>query len=228
MSTEPTNTDRPRRNGPDESLKKRKPKEIPWKTVVSDWKRLAKEAKYLGLDLDSQIAHADAEVEKLYGGATETQETKEIPCEKPTETEPTEIRSSAQITQEQQQPDTISPVTGLNRIPESWLPLPGNASLQAEIAWVQANRLLVVDERGDKTYVFLEKARNPAPSYAALGWLETSIKVYSKFVEVAAKATAAVANEEEGIKLERVAIDEVRRLLSEMLEAPSKENTGDS
>ena len=33
-----------------------------------------------------------------------------------------------------------------------------------------------------------DRARTPAPSRAALGWLETSIRAYSKYIDVVAKA----------------------------------------
>jgi hypothetical protein len=110
-------------------------------------------------------------------------------------------------------------VVGLGSIPESWPPLPANAALVAEIGWVQANRLLVVNDRGDSVEVDLSKARSPAPSYATLGWLETSIRAYTKFVDVAARVTATQENEQDMVRRERLAIDEVRRLLSEMLDA---------
>ncbi len=61
-------------------------------------------------------------------------------------------------------------VQGLSEIPAGWPPLPANASLQAEISWVTANRLRVRDGTG----VDLSRALSPAPSYSALSWLETS------------------------------------------------------
>ena len=215
---ESTESDQPRKIFPNPDLKKRLTKEKRWKDAQNDWKRLLKEAKYKGMDPAEAEAWANGELERLYPNAGEPVETKETPGETTEEEPQEEIRSSAQIPIQPNTPDDGQTVSGLNRIPESWLPLPGNASLQAEISWVQANRLLVVYERGGKTQVILRKAKSPAPSYAALGWLETSIKTYAKFVEVAAKATASVASEEEETKRERVAIDEVRRLLAEMLE----------
>jgi hypothetical protein len=50
-----------------------------------------------------------------------------------------------------------------------------------------------------------------------LGWLETSIRAYSKFVDVAAKASAHVEDERDMVRRERLAIDEIRGLLAEML-----------
>jgi hypothetical protein len=109
-------------------------------------------------------------------------------------------------------------VTGLSDIPADWGQLPANAPLAAEIQWVQANRLSVVRTVGETSVVDLSKAMSPAPSWAALGWLETSIRAYAKYVDVAAKASATLEDEREMIRRERMAIDEVRSLLAEMLE----------
>lgn len=107
-------------------------------------------------------------------------------------------------------------VIGLGDIPAHWN-LPPNASLSAEIQWVQANRMRCVLEKGDRVQVDLSKAMSPAPSYAALSWLETSIRAYTKFVDVAAKATAQLDDERAHIRREHLAIEEVRSLLAEML-----------
>ena len=92
-----------------------------------------------------------------------------------------------------------------------------NASLQAEIAWCQANRLRCVRETSDRVVVDLSRALSPAPSYAALGWLETSIKTYAKFVELAAKATSTQDNLQADIRREIQSIEEVRKLMASML-----------
>jgi hypothetical protein len=112
---------------------------------------------------------------------------------------------------------TEAAVTGLSDVPAEWPTLPPNATLAAEISWVQANRLSVVRDLGDRAIVDLSKAMSPAPSWAALGWLETSIRAYSKFVDVAAKASAHVEDERDMVRRERMAIDEIRGLLAEML-----------
>ena len=110
-------------------------------------------------------------------------------------------------------------VQWLGEIPDSWPDLPDNASLAAEIAWVQSQRLRIVEERPNgSTVVRLDRARSPAPSMAALGWLETSIRSYAKFIDVAAKATAQQQDEQANIRRERMAIDEIRGLLVEMHE----------
>ena len=110
------------------------------------------------------------------------------------------------------------PIQGLGDIPADWPDLPANASLAVEVAWVQANRLRVVEEQAaGATIVHLDRAHAPAPSWAALGWLETSIRSYAKYVDVAARATAVIDGEAGVWRRERVAIEEVRALLDEML-----------
>ena len=108
-------------------------------------------------------------------------------------------------------------IQGLGDIPEAWPELPANSSLAVEVAWVQANRLRVIEERsGAATLIHLDRALSPAPSWAALGWLETSIRSYAKYVDVAAKATASDGGEAEVWRRERMAIEEVSSLLDEM------------
>jgi len=108
-------------------------------------------------------------------------------------------------------------IQGLSDIPEAWPELPANASLSSEVGWVQANRLRIVEEQtAGPTVVHLDQALSPAPSWAALGWLETSIRSYAKFVDVAAKATASDDGEAAVWRRERMAIEEVRALLEEM------------
>lgn len=108
-------------------------------------------------------------------------------------------------------------IQGFGDIPEVWPDLPANASLGTEIGWVQANRLRVVEERGNATRVHLDRAASPAPSWSALGWLETSIRSYAKYVDVAAKATASDDGEAGWMKREKIAIEEMEALLAEMM-----------
>lgn len=114
--------------------------------------------------------------------------------------------------------DSEFSVRGLSEIPANWPDLPSNAPLGAEISWCQANRLRIVRETSTGVVVDLSKALTSAPSYATLGWLETSIKTYSKFVDVAAKATAGQDGEAAEVRREQQSIEEVRRLLAQMLE----------
>ncbi len=112
-------------------------------------------------------------------------------------------------------------VRGLGDIPTSWPPLPANAALSAELGWVQANRLYVVEELASGgTRVHLDRAHEPSPSRSAIGWLETSIRSYAKFVEVAAKASGSGDGDGEQVKRERMAIEEIRGLLAEMAGNP--------
>jgi hypothetical protein len=114
-------------------------------------------------------------------------------------------------------PNDDGSIQGLGTIPEGWPELPANASLASEIGWVQANRLRIVSEQlGRATLVDLGKALSPAPSWAALGWLETSIRSYAKYVDVAAKATSVDEGEQGVTRRERMAIEEVKALLDDM------------
>ena len=114
--------------------------------------------------------------------------------------------------------NTDQSVVGLAEIPENWPKLSANASLAEEIQWVQANRLAIVKEVDGITTVDLSKA-SPPPSMATLGWLETSIRAYAKYCEIAAKASNTVEDGRDQARRERLKIDEVRNLLSEMAEA---------
>ena len=122
-------------------------------------------------------------------------------------------------TDSQSEPAHPGRVTGLGDIPDDWPTLPANASLSAEIQWVQSSRIDVVEELpGGGTRVHLDRADRPAPSKSALGWLETSIRAYSKYCDIAAKATAQQQDEQEHIHREKLAIQEIRDLLAEMVE----------
>lgn len=107
-------------------------------------------------------------------------------------------------------------VTGLSDIPVSWGKLPPNSSLAIDIRWVQANRVFVVEETASGTVVHLDRADRPAPSKAAIGWLETSIRAYSKYCDIAAKATSQIETEQELIRREQLSIERMRQLLAEM------------
>ena len=110
-------------------------------------------------------------------------------------------------------------VHGLGDIPSDWGELPDNASLQAEIGWCQANRLRIVEEKSSgATVVHLDRARSPAPSMAALGWLETSIRSYAKYVDVVAKSLSVVQDEQAHVSRERMQIERIHELLREMHE----------
>jgi hypothetical protein len=108
-------------------------------------------------------------------------------------------------------------LAGLDQIPADWLPLTDNAALPVELSWVQAQRLRIVEERPNgSTVVHLDRAGSPAPSWAALGWLETSIRSYAKFIEICAKGLTQQDHDSDMVKRERRSIAEVRSLLEEM------------
>jgi hypothetical protein len=109
-----------------------------------------------------------------------------------------------------------SQLKGLYLIPEAWPALTNNASLQSELGWVQAERLRIVEERGNVTVVHLERASIPAPSMAALSWLETSIRSYAKFVDIVSRALSTQVDEQDSTRRERLRLDEIKALLDEM------------
>lgn len=111
------------------------------------------------------------------------------------------------------------PREGLGGIPADWPELPDNAPLAVELGWVQSQRLRIVEERPNgSTVVRLERAGSPPPSWAALGWLETSIRSYAKFVDICAKGLGQAELESDLVKRERRSIEDVRRLLAEMID----------
>lgn len=111
-------------------------------------------------------------------------------------------------------------IKGLDVIPKDWPQLPGSVSLGVEVSWVQENRLAVVKELpSGAVKVDLTKAYGPAPSRSALSWLETSIRSYAKFIEVASKQASSGQDEAEFVRRERMQLGEIRALLEEMKDA---------
>jgi hypothetical protein len=185
------------------SVTKRLQRDGRWPEVEPVRDRLMKECKKKGMNKAESQAWTYSELDRLYPP---------LVTEWTTGSDDDELGSTDRGT-----------VTGLSDIPASWGQLPANASLGAEIAWCQANRLWVVEEKSDgATVVHLKLARSPAPSWSALGWLETSIRAYSKFVDVAAKVTATHQDQQDLVRRERMAIDEIRSLLAEMREDSDK------
>ena len=113
------------------------------------------------------------------------------------------------------QVDVTVEVPGVYLVPSAWPPL-GTASLQTELAWVQEERLRVVETVGQRTTVHLDRASTPAPSMSALGWLETSVRSYAKYIDVLARAMSTQADEQEHTRRERLAIEEIDSLLREL------------
>jgi hypothetical protein len=158
-----------------------------------------------------------AELDRLYPPLTPALTPHE--CTKANATMSCQNAGTGEAGQTQPVPDSGS-IQGLSTIPPDWPSLPSNAPLHEEIGWVQANRLRIVTEQpGKATVVDLGRALHPAPSWAALGWLETSIRSYAKYVDVASKATASDEGEAGVMRRERMAVEGVQALLEEMSEA---------
>ncbi|MCC7337858.1 MAG: hypothetical protein IT422_22450 [Pirellulaceae bacterium] len=174
------------------SVTKRLQRDGRWPEAEPVKNRMIKEARQKGMDRGEAQSWAYAEIDRLYPPLT---------------------GSRAPATESQAVPEDPG-VTGLGDLPADWPELPANASLQVEIAWVSANRLRVRSGTG----VDLSRALSPAPSYAALSWLETSILFPSKFADISVKATAQQDDEKELIRREKMSIEEIRGILAEMLE----------
>lgn len=183
------------------------------------WERLRKEARAAGMARGqgpgTAYEWATRETDRLFPAPLPPEpepEPVEIPAEpeEPSAIEPEPVpEPEAAIAADKPAADSL-----VFTVPPAWPELPDNASLQAEIAWVSANRLRVRDGSG----VDLSRAKTPAPSYSALSWLETSILFPSKFADISVKATANQDDEKELIRREKASIEEIRSILAEMLE----------
>lgn len=179
------------------------------------WERLRREARAAGMTRRGAIAYATTEVQRLFPPEPPPEPVivEDLSVEDPPEVLPTIGTSSVAVVPAP--PADDQGVSGLSTLPAHWPELPANAQLQVEIAWVTANRLRVRSGTG----VDLSKALSPAPSYSALSWLETSILFPAKFADISVKATADNDSEKEFIRREKLAIEEIRSILGEMLEA---------
>lgn len=155
------------------------------------------------------VAYATREAEKLHPTPPG------LPPLPPVEIEPPAVEAPA--APEQAQASSGSGVAGLGDLPAEWPPLPSNAALQVEVSWVQANRLRVV--QGDR--VDLSRSRSPAPSYAALSWLETSMLYPAKWADVCVRATSEQQDDQQDVRREKAALADVRGLLAEAVSATS-------
>lgn len=194
-----------------------------WDEAAPVKDRLIREARERGLSREEAHLEAYTLLEELYPDETsheqpsgKDEQRNEEEIEEGGEANPSEVTGNT-VKELEASAREESAVSGLSEIPEHWGQLPANAPLGREIQWVQANRLSVVRTVGETSVVDLSKALTPAPSWAALGWLETSIRAYSKYVDVAAKASATLEDERELARRERLEIDEIRSLLAEML-----------
>ncbi len=181
-------------------------------TARQAWERIRKDGRAAGLSRRDAYNRANRETERLYPPEPVAADPEPVEPEP----EPVEPEPVAAVEVESEPVAADSGVSGLGRLPDGWPVLPSNASLQAEIAWVQASRLDIVEETGTGTRVDLSRADGPAPSKAAIGWLETSIRAYSKYCDIAAKATQTQEHEAEARRRERLALGDVIGLLDEM------------
>ena len=178
------------------TVTKRLQKRPDWPAIEAERNQLIKDARAKGMLRPEAQQWAYSELERRYP---------------PEHT----VSASSFPNSENTTPETQSSgVSGLGDIPDGWPSLPANASLQAEVSWVTANRLRVRDGDG----VDLARALSPAPSYAALSWLETSILFPAKFADISVKATQNQEDEREHVRREKLAIEEIRNLLSEMVD----------
>jgi hypothetical protein len=65
--------------------------------------------------------------------------------------------------------------------------------------------------------VDLARSLGPAPSHAALGWLETSILYPAKFADVTVKASGDSQDDQEDVRREKIALTDMTVLLSEVM-----------
>lgn len=191
-------------------------REKPGETRPQCWERIRREGRAAGLSRQGAYERATREIDRLFPPAEPTEPEPVIAEEPPAEPEylPT-VGKYPEIAVSPAPAADDGSVSGLSTLPPGWPELPANAQLQVEIAWVTANRLRVRSGTG----VDLSKALSPAPSYSALSWLETSILFPAKFADISVKATADNDSEKEFVKREKLAIEEIRSILSEMLEA---------
>ena len=182
------------------------------------WERLRKEGRSAGLPKGqgpgTAYEWATREVERLFPAPLPPEPVIEAVEPEPLPEPEPPAEPELQMSPIGDMAASDSGVSGLGDIPSAWGELPANAQLQVEIAWVSANRLRVRDGSG----VNLSRALSPAPSYSALSWLETSILFPSKFADISVKATANQDDEKEHIRREKMAIEEIRGILAEMLE----------
>ncbi len=121
---------------------------------------------------------------------------------------------------------------GIHRIPRNWGELPAEATFEADVRWVHANRLLVVRKAATgMASVELGKASSPAPSHGALGWLEFAVMNPTKFMSDLVPRVLKDDGEdadEEGVKRERKSIEELREVLAEFVEAEAADESAEA
>ncbi len=187
-----------------------------WPKILATVRNMRSDPKLGAMKTEARERFIWGEMDRLYPATTGKSDTHDASGTPET----TRSQGETPLGRKDEYPQ-VARVHGLGDIPPGWPQLPGNAALSVELGWVQANRLYVVEELSSGgTRVHLDRAHEPAPSRSAIGWLETSIRSYAKFVEVAAKASTGGDEDGEQLKRERLAIEEIRGLLREMAGNP--------
>ncbi len=109
-------------------------------------------------------------------------------------------------------------------LPESWGTLPDSASFDAEVEWVHQNRVLVVEDRKGKQSVFhWDRAKRPPPSYGAVNLMEFAATNRKGFMDILYRVKPGMGGDEEVVRQEKIAVEEIRRLLEELRAAGESE-----
>lgn len=170
------------------------------------WERFRRQGRAAGMSRKESVAYATREVEKLHPPPPG------LPPLPPVVVEPDPLVVVEPPAAPETPPaSTEGGLAGLGDLPAGWPSLPSNATLQVEVAWVQANRLRVYQGNA----VDLSRALSPAPSHSALAWLETAILFPAKWADVTVKATQNTQDDQELVRRERGSLVDVRSLLSE-------------
>ena len=176
----------------------------------SAWERLRRQGRAAGLGKREAYDRATREVDRLFDSGAD------LP---PVESPELAISEESAVAVLEAPSESESGVTGLGDLPDDWPQLPASSTLSAEVQWVQSSRLDVTESQpGGAVRIHLDRADHPAPSKSALSWLETAILFPSKFADVAVKVTANQEDEAEHVRREKLAIQEIRDLLAEMVE----------
>lgn len=178
------------------------------------WERLRREARTAGMRRRDAVTYAGLEVDRIYPTPEPPAPEPDPPVEPEPVVEPDPppaVEAEPPVAPATPAAATESGLAGLGDLPAEWPTLPANAALAVEVAWVQANRLRVV--QGGT--VDLSRSLSPAPSYAALAWLETSILFPAKWADVTLRATQDAQDDQADVRREKVALAEVRALMAE-------------
>ena len=108
------------------------------------------------------------------------------------------------------------------KIPGLWGELPATSPFPGQVEWVAANRLLVIEERASgRPRLHLARAKEPAPSRAAIGLMQFASTNQKGFMDIVAKLGLGVDDADDAglVRRERIKIAEIGRILDRMEEA---------